>query len=97
MKPRTSLRIGFTLMLVSSYIDSLRGPIMPALQRLLKLSAAELSWFLVLGNLAAIATTFLLMRLLRQISEAKLLLTVLVFALSIGVPQCCQLITAGLS
>jgi fucose permease len=76
--------IGFCLMLLSSYIDSLRGPIMPMLREELNLSPTVLSHFLVCGHIAAMLATLVLMRLLNRFHEQNVLFLVLVASLSVG-------------
>lgn len=66
---------------MSSYLDTVRGPLLPVLTQSLGLKYSESSWFLVLGNIAAIAMTFLMVPLVRWMGEKKLALLILSFAI----------------
>lgn len=57
---------GLLILLVSSYLDSVRGPLLPVLNHALSLSYSESSWFLIAGNFAAVFSTFLLLPLIHR-------------------------------
>ncbi len=72
------LFFGVLLMLLASYLDNLRGPLMPVLTRVLHLSYTQVSWFLVAGFVAAIAFTFGMRALTGRHSDRKVTAVVLV-------------------
>lgn len=57
---------GLLILLVSSYIDSVRGPLLPVLNHALSLDYSQSSWFLIAGNFAAVFSTFLLLPLIHR-------------------------------
>jgi fucose permease len=69
---RRSIFIGLLLLLLGSYIDNARGPLMPALTRNLGLGYTEVSWMLVAGFIAAIACTFGMLPLTSRYSDRRL-------------------------
>lgn len=60
---------GIFVLLIASYLDNVRGPILPALSQTLRVGYGATAWFLVAGNLAAVCCTFLLIPLTRHVSE----------------------------
>lgn len=60
---------GLLVLVVASYLDNVRGPILPAVSKALGVGYGSTAWFLVAGNLAAVGCTFLLIFLTRRISE----------------------------
>lgn len=72
--------LGFYLLFFSSYIDNIRGPLLPILSRLLALEYSDTSLFLSIGNIGAICATFALLFLNQHFRERTVLLAVIFFA-----------------
>lgn len=68
-----NLIVAVLLMMAGSYLDNLRGVILPAIARDLAIDYTRTSWFLALGNGAAILFTLTLMPLLKKLSFGKAL------------------------
>src|SRR5688572_29142731 len=64
----------FLAMSLASYLDNVRGPILPLLSRRLDLPYSQSSWFFSIGNLAAVVGLFGLLRFSRQVSDRALTL-----------------------
>jgi len=71
---------GMALLLVGSYLDNLRGLLLPLISNDLNLGYARSSWLFALGNLAAIAGTWVLVPILRRTSEKALALGIAALA-----------------
>jgi len=63
--------------MLSSYLDSVRGPLLPTLSRHFNISYQETGYFLVLGNFSAIFFTLLLIPLLRHWGEKRVTILIL--------------------
>lgn len=63
---------GLWMMLLSAYLDNVRGPTMPLLNRVLHLQYAQSSWLLVGGYLAAIGMALGLLPLAKRFGERTL-------------------------
>ncbi len=79
---RNYLVAGIGMLLLSSLLDNLRGPLIPLISKQLNLSYAQSSMFIVLGNATSIFSVFLLLFILNLISEKSL--TILVCVLTIA-------------
>ncbi len=62
---------GFLFLLIGSFFDNLRGPLLTFLTKHLNLTYDQSSWFLVLGHLVGLFFTLLLLPLNQRFSEAK--------------------------
>jgi MFS family permease len=62
---------GFAILLLDAYWDSVRGPLMPVIARVLALPYTETSLFMVLGNITAIFATVALIPLLARFGEKR--------------------------
>jgi MFS family permease len=62
---------GVLVLMIGSYLDNVRGPILPALNQALSLSYGQSSWFLVVGNIAAVLATFGLIFLTPRIGTRR--------------------------
>lgn len=71
------ITIGLGTLLASSYLDNVRGVLLPLLSEQLHLSYSEVSWLMVIGSLAAVAMTILLLGLVEKISLKALVLAAL--------------------
>ena len=60
---------GVAAIFAGSYLDSIRGPLLPVLTREFSLSYAESSWFFIAGNLAAFIANLLLLPLFSRWGE----------------------------
>jgi len=65
---------GLLLMLSASYLDNVRGVILPVITRQLKINYADGSWFLVAGNWAAMVFTLCLLPLVKKVGDRRLAL-----------------------
>lgn len=70
------LAVATLLMLSASFMDNARGVILPEVMRLLAISVGESSWFLALGNVAALSFALGLGGAIRRISETRVTLLV---------------------
>lgn len=75
---------GFLTLIAGSFLDNLRGPILPLLRQHLDVSYTYAGVFLTVGNVSAIGGTLLLGRLLNHYSERYLLLIGCTLALTPG-------------
>jgi len=57
------LGCSFLALLLSAYLDNMRGPLLPYFSRALERPYSDISWFLALGNFAAVITNLALIRL----------------------------------
>lgn len=75
---------GFTSLLVVAFLDNARGPLIPVLCETLQIPYETAGLFLTLGNISAIAGTFVLGRLLARHSERKVAIWVGFFSIFPG-------------
>lgn len=71
---------GFLTLFGSSYLDSVRGPLLPVISKDLAIDYAQMGWFLTIGNIAAIAFVSGLLLLINKFSERFLTICILVLA-----------------
>jgi fucose permease len=67
---------GFGFLLIGSFLDNLRGPLLTFLTVQLGLGYDQSSWFLVLGHLVGLCFTLSLLPLMRRFGELKTSLSV---------------------
>jgi fucose permease len=72
---------GSGLLCLAAWIDNMRGPLLPAITALLSLDNAAAGLIMSLGNLVAMATTWLLMPLLNRWSLKQVGLGVLIYTI----------------
>jgi fucose permease len=70
----TLILAGIGLLLTGSYVDNLRGLLLPVITKELSLNYSHSSWFLVAGTLAAIAWNLGLIPLARRFSKREIVL-----------------------
>lgn len=75
---------GFSSLLVVAFLDNARGPLIPVLLRQLAIPYETAGLFLTVGNLAAIAATFLLGRALQRWGERRVSIWVCFLAMLPG-------------
>ncbi len=68
MMERRTVALGFLMLLAASYLDNVRGPLVPLLTEEFYISYGTTTWFLVLGNLGAVVALFLLLPVLQIFS-----------------------------
>jgi fucose permease len=68
---RAYLITGFLSLTLVAFLDNARGPILPVICRQLNIPHEIAGWFLTVGCLAAVVTTFLLGRALQRWGERK--------------------------
>jgi len=68
MKARKTVALGFLMLLAASYLDNVRGPLVPVLAEQFKISYGTTTWFLVLGNLGAVIALFAMLPVLQLFS-----------------------------
>lgn len=68
MKESRTVALGFLMLLAASYLDNVRGPLVPILTEQFKISYGTCTWFLVLGNLGAVVSLFLMLPILQFFS-----------------------------
>jgi fucose permease len=73
---------GTFLLFLGSFLDNLRGPLLPVLTRELAISYQDGSWLFVAGNVVSVLVTFLLMPTMKIFSERRTCL--IAIAVSIG-------------
>ncbi len=71
MKPRY-VASAVIAMSVASYLDNVRGPLLPLLSQRLNLPYSQASWFFGMGNLASVVGLFSLIRLSGRITDRAL-------------------------
>jgi len=71
MKP-LFIAAAFLAMSLASFLDNLRGPLLPLLSHRLGLPYGQASWFFGIGNLAAVVGLFTLLRYSERISDRAL-------------------------
>ncbi|MBI4403132.1 MAG: MFS transporter [Deltaproteobacteria bacterium] len=81
---RNYLVFGFVILLLSAFIDSARGPLLPIISQSLSLPYGRCSWFLVAGNFAAVAVNFLLFPLLHFFGQKHTLTLIGIFGVLSG-------------
>ena len=74
---------GLLLMLSASYLDNVRGVILPVITKQLKVNYSDGSWFLVLGNWAALVFTLSLLPLIKRYHDRKLAFGLALFAIAV--------------
>lgn len=65
------LGCSFLALLLSAYLDNIRGPLLPYFSRALDRPYSEISWFLSLGNLAAVAMNLSLIPLVARLGTPR--------------------------
>lgn len=84
-KPRFDLIIsGYLILLVGSYLDNLRGPILPILSQELRLSFSQNGWFLTTGLVAGIVTNIAMLRWGNRCSNRQITIAAPILALTVG-------------
>lgn len=78
------LVLGFFLLFVGSFLDNLRGPLLPMLSDLFRLAYSESSLFLALGNIGAVIATFALLFLKPRFRERTTVFGVILFGVGSG-------------
>jgi len=86
----TLIACSLLALLVSAFLDNIRGPLLPFFSRVLGRPYGEISWLLSLGNLAAVATNLTLMPLVAKsgtlrIAKRVWMISVLAVALAFTV------------
>lgn len=74
---------GAGLLCLASWIDNIRGPLLPVITKLMNLDYGAAGLIISLGNLVAMASTWLLMPLLNRWSLRRVGIGVLIYALAI--------------
>ncbi len=69
---KKALLIGFLLLFGAAYLDNSRGPLVPILANVFQISYGTTTWFLVLGNLGAVAGLLGIVPMLRSFSIVQL-------------------------
>lgn len=92
--------LGIAVLLSSSFLDNMRGPLLPILCETLNLEYAHLSWMLITGNITAVITFFTIGKALKKFSEKKVVLfalasTLLPISLAPFLNQLAMVITFG--
>lgn len=82
---RRKIGLGFVLMFLSSYLDSVRGPLLPIFQNQLQLTDQQLSFFLVAGHVCAAFIVYFLGKILKPLGTRFCLQLILGSALLIPV------------
>ena len=70
---------GFATLMSVSFLDNIRGPLLPVLRDELGINNAATGYFLTIGSFSAIAATLMLGRLLRFYQEKKVCVLVCLF------------------
>jgi MFS transporter, FHS family, glucose/mannose:H+ symporter len=81
MKRWLPIFVGFTLLLAGSYIDNIRGVLLPVLTNVLSLKYSQSSLMLVLGNFASVVFTVGLLWLIQNFSENGILKSLFVLGI----------------
>lgn len=76
MGSRKTLLLGFLMLFSASYLDNVRGPLIPVLSQQFQMSYGTTTWFLVLGNLGAVIALLGTVPLLQFFSVPSLSRTV---------------------
>jgi fucose permease len=79
---RFYLTSGILMLLLGSFLDNIRGPLLPVLTKQFGIDYGSGSWLFVAGNIVSVAVTFLLMPVMRHISERRASLLAVGFAIS---------------
>jgi MFS family permease len=74
-----SVALGFAFLICSSFLDNLRGPLLPQISRSLGLDFSQSSLFISTGNLSSVGATLLIAVLSRRIPVVRLGTPVLIF------------------
>lgn len=75
---------GILLLFLSSFLDNLRGPLLPILTRELAISYEDSSWLFVAGNFISVVVTFLLIPAMARYSERRTSL----WAVAVAIAAC---------
>lgn len=70
-------------LLLGSYFDNIRGPLLPILGKVFAIDYSKQSLFLVLGNFAAVISNLLLLRWLGTVGERKVSIGICVFSVAV--------------
>ena len=68
---------GFLTLLGSSYLDSIRGPLLPVISKDLAIDYGKIGWFLTIGNIASIGFVTSLLFAINHFSERFLAICIL--------------------
>jgi fucose permease len=73
---------GIILLLLGSFLDNLRGPLLPILTRDLGITYQDGSWLFVAGNLVSVLVTFFLIPTMKVLSERRTCLLAIVISVT---------------
>ncbi len=92
---RKAVLCGLALLFAESYLDNIRGPLLPVLRDVLGLSHTRASWFLIGGNFASVLATFALIPLTRHYNDRSITMGIAIVAVLTA--TLAPLVNSGLS
>ncbi|NRA67894.1 MAG: MFS transporter [Pseudobacteriovorax sp.] len=85
---------GFATLVSVSYLDNVRGPLLPVISKQLGINYEQTGYFLTIGSFAAIVSTLIMGKLLKKYSERTVSVTI---CLICALPGLCAPLVSGVA